>query len=81
MAGKLSAETYSPKEVELEKKSRPDSAAFMREAHQAKSYLAWTQEKAEASLADPAPNVGHDQVMAEAKAIIDAKRSRHAATT
>ncbi|TAN50608.1 MAG: hypothetical protein EPN21_08580 [Methylococcaceae bacterium] len=78
--GRFSLAQWRPEETELEKKARPDRAQALREAHQAKAHLDWMRDKAEASLADPAPNVGHDQVMTEAQAIIDAKRKQHAAT-
>lgn len=70
---------WRPEEIELEKKSRPDSAQALKQAHEAKSYLGWVQDKVAASLIDPAPNLGHDQVMADAQAIIDAKRRQRAA--
>jgi hypothetical protein len=39
---------------------------------QAASYDRWFRAKVQASLDDPAPNIPHDQVMAEAEAIIAA---------
>jgi hypothetical protein len=50
----------------------------MRSAFEAKAYADWIQENVAESLADPAPNVSHDQVMADAQAVIDAKRKKHA---
>lgn len=43
------------------------------------SYTAWLKAKVEASLKDPRPNVPHDQVMAEARALLAAKKKPHAA--
>ncbi len=41
---------------------------------QAESYDRWFRKKVEESLADPRPNIPHGQVMAEMKALLDAKR-------
>lgn len=46
---------------------------------QAASYDRWFRAKVQASLDDPRPNIPHDQVMAEAEAIIaeaEARRGR-----
>ena len=43
------------------------------------NYTAWLKAKVEASLKDPRPNVPHDQVMAEARALLAAKKKPHAA--
>jgi hypothetical protein len=45
---------------------------------QAAAYDAWFRAKIEAALADTRPSIPHDQVMAEMKAIIKAKRERAA---
>ena len=42
-------------------------------AEQAAAYEEWLKEKVAASLADPSPPVPHDEVMAEMRAIIEAK--------
>lgn len=57
---------------------RPDSSARMRSAFEAKAHADWMQRKVEESLADPAPNISHAQVMADAQSVIDAKRKKHA---
>jgi hypothetical protein len=41
---------------------------------QAAAYEKWLTEKVAASLADDRPPVAHDEVMARARAIIEAKR-------
>lgn len=41
---------------------------------QATSYDAWFRAKVQASLDDPRPNIPHDEVMAEMKARLAAKR-------
>ena len=43
------------------------------------SYTAWLKAKVEASLKDPRPNIPHDQVMAEARALLASKKKPHAA--
>jgi hypothetical protein len=50
----------------------------MRSAFEAKAHADWMQQKVAESLADPAPNVSHSQVMADVQAVIDAKRKKHA---
>ena len=40
------------------------------------SYTAWLKAKVQASLDDPRPSIPHDQVMAEARALLAAKRSK-----
>lgn len=57
---------------------RPDSAERMRSAFEASKHAEWMQQKAEQSLADTRPNVTHEQAMASAQAVIDAKRKKHA---
>lgn len=58
---------------------RPDSAERMRSAFEASAHTKWMNNKAAESLADPGPNFSHEQVMADAQAVIDAKRKQHAA--
>ena len=43
---------------------------------QASSYDRWFRAKVQASLDDPDPNIPHDQVMAEAEAIIAEAEAR-----
>ena len=45
---------------------------------EAEAYDAWLRAEIEASLADPRPSIPHDQVMAELRAIIAAKKSSQA---
>jgi len=45
---------------------------------EAEAYDAWLRAEIEASLADPRPGIPHDQVMAELRAIIEAKKAKHA---
>ncbi|MGA8132874.1 MULTISPECIES: type II toxin-antitoxin system RelB family antitoxin [Pseudomonas] len=44
---------------------------------QAASYDRWFRAKVQASLDDPRPNVPHDDVMAEMRALIASKRNRN----
>jgi hypothetical protein len=57
---------------------RPDSSERMRSAFEAKAHADWVNQKVTQSLADPAPNILHAQVMSDAQAVIDAKRKKHA---
>lgn len=45
---------------------------------EAEAYDAWFRAQVEASLADPRPGIPHDQVMAELRAIIEAKKAKQA---
>ncbi|MFC3443385.1 stability determinant [Sphingobium rhizovicinum] len=45
---------------------------------EAEAYDAWFRAEVEASLADPRPGTPHDQVMAELRAIIEAKQAKRA---
>jgi hypothetical protein len=45
---------------------------------EAEAYDAWLRAEVEASLADPRPSVPHDQVMAELRVIIEAKKAKQA---
>ncbi len=55
-------------------RARPDASERLRSAFEAKAHADWVRDKAADSLADARPNVAHAQVMAEAQALIDAKR-------
>ncbi len=57
---------------------RPDSAERMRSAFEASAHTKWMQQKVEQSLADPRPNVPHEQAMSSVQAVIDAKRKKNA---
>jgi len=41
------------------------------------SYTAWLKAKVQASLDDPRPNVPHDVVMSEVRAMLKAKKKAH----
>ncbi|WP_433766529.1 type II toxin-antitoxin system RelB family antitoxin [Pseudomonas putida] len=43
---------------------------------QAASYDRWFRAKVQASLDDPRPSIPHDQVMAEMRALLEAKRNK-----
>ncbi|WP_339415477.1 MULTISPECIES: type II toxin-antitoxin system RelB family antitoxin [unclassified Pseudomonas] len=51
----------------------PIVSAFETE-EQAASYDRWFRAKVQASIDDPRPNIPHDQVMAEMRALIESKR-------
>lgn len=44
----------------------------------AKAHRDWMRAKVAESLADPRPNIPHQQVMAELQAVIDAALKKHA---
>lgn len=66
----------------------PDTLCFMTKltpiesefatTQEAEAYDAWFRAKVEASLADTTPPIPHDQVMAELRAIIEAKTASQA---
>jgi hypothetical protein len=45
---------------------------------EAEAYDAWFRAEVQASLADTRPDIPHDQVMAELRAIIEAKQAKRA---
>jgi hypothetical protein len=53
----------------------PIVSAFETE-EQAASYDRWFRAKVQASLDDPRPNVPHDQVMADMRSLLEAKRNK-----
>jgi hypothetical protein len=59
-------------------RERPDASERMRSAFEAKAYNDWVQEKVSDSLADPRPNVPHEEAMAKIQVLIDSKRRKHA---
>ena len=54
----------------------PFALEFETEA-QAASHDRWFRAKVQTSLDDPHPNVPHDQVMAEMRALIESKHNAH----
>ncbi|MHC8361349.1 type II toxin-antitoxin system RelB family antitoxin [Pseudomonas sp. LS2P72] len=53
----------------------PIVSAFETE-EQAASYDRWFRAKVQASLDDPRPNVPHEQVMADMRSLLEAKRNK-----
>ena len=51
----------------------PIVSEFETEEHAA-NYDRWFRAKVQASLDDPRPNIPHDQVMAEMRALLESKR-------
>ena len=43
------------------------------------SYVLWLKDKVQKSLADTRPNVSHDQVLAEMRALLQSTKELHAA--
>jgi len=59
-------------------KRRVMASDRLKAAHAAAAHDQWVKASIAASLADPAPNIAHDEVMREARALISAKRKQHA---
>lgn len=57
---------------------RPDASERMRNAFEAGAHAEWVRGKVAESLADPRPNIAHQQVMNDAQALINSKRKQHA---
>lgn len=72
----VNASNFDPQALKTSR-VRPDASERMRSAFEAKAHTEWMREKVAESLADPRPNIPHAQVMAEAQALIDAKRKQH----
>jgi len=53
------------------RKRRTDASERMKAAHEAAAYREWLSHEVQASIDDPEPNITHEQVMAQAQAIID----------
>lgn len=75
----LDASNHS--EVDVSRATRADTSLRMKRAHEAAAYDTWFRAQVQASIDDARPSIPHEQVMAEAQALIDAKRLRHAANT
>lgn len=73
----VNAADFDPQALKVSR-TRPDASERMRDAFDAKAHADWIREKVAKSLADPRPNLSHEEVMAAAQAIIDAKRKQHA---
>ena len=58
---------------------RADSSERMNRAHEAAAYDKWFRAQVQEAIDDPRPSIPHEQVMADAQALIDTKRLRHAA--
>ena len=76
----VNAADFDPQALKTTR-GRPDASSRMREAFEAKAYAGWMNEKVTESLQDPRPNIPHRQVMADAQAVINAKRKKHAGKT
>jgi hypothetical protein len=50
----------------------------MRGTSEDAAHTEWMRQQLAESLADPSPNLSHEQVMADVQAVIDAKRKQHA---
>jgi predicted transcriptional regulator len=75
----VDSENYDPDSVAT-LRSRPDSAAKMKSAHQAVAYDKWLKAEIEESLADTSPTIPHDEVMHDVRAVIKRARMKRAST-
>lgn len=73
----LDASNHSAGDVT--RSTRADSSERMKRAHEAAAYDEWFRAQVQEAIDDPRPSIPHEQVMADAQALIDAKRLRHAA--
>jgi hypothetical protein len=71
----IDGENWRPKDQVAERQPRPDRAEVMKAAHDALARTDWLQQKLARSSADTAPVMTHEQVLADAQAIIDRKRN------
>lgn len=55
---------------------QPPTVSEFETEEQATSHDRWFRAKVQASLDDPRPNVPHEQVMADMRALIESKRLR-----
>lgn len=60
------------------KTPRPDAAERLRSVFEAKRHADWVRERVATAKADERPNVSHDEVMTDARALLAAKRQQHA---
>lgn len=81
-SGRFSLEAWRPDEVEIERSSRPDRAAAMKQMHaNAAAYDKWLREQVQASIDDPRPSIEHEDVMKKALARVEAMRKGKRAKT
>ncbi len=73
----VDAAGFDPEALKADR-ARPDASERMRSAFEARAHTHWLREKTSGSLADTRPNLSHAQVMADAQALIDAKRKQRA---
>jgi len=71
----LDASNYS--ETAINTPRRADAAKRMKAAHEAAAYDKWFRAMVQEAIDDPRPTIPHDKVMANAQALIDAKRKKH----
>lgn len=51
-------------------RSRPDRAEAMKDAHEAAAYNKWLKAEVQEAIDDPSPNIPHNEVMKDVRAII-----------
>jgi hypothetical protein len=74
----VDAAGYDPDSIE--RPTRPDRSAALKEAHEAAAYDKWARAQVQESLDDPRPNVSHTQVQKDMATRKAALRKRIAGT-
>ena len=74
----VDAAGYDPDSIE--RPTRPDRSAALKEAHEAAAYDKWVRAQVQESLDDPRPNVSHTQVQKDMATRKAALRKRIAGT-
>lgn len=59
-------------------RSRPDSAAQMKSAHEAAAYTKWLKAEIQEAIDDTSPTIPHDEVMRDVRAVIKRARTKRA---
>lgn len=68
--GRYSVAQWRPEERELDRATRPDRANFLKAAHEAAAYTKWLKAEVQEAIDDTGPNIPHNEVMNDVRAII-----------
>lgn len=73
----VDAVNYDPDSLEAAR-SRPDSSAKMKSAHEAAAYTKWLKAEIQEAIDDTSPTIPHDEVMRDVRAVIKSARTKRA---
>ncbi|MFC5474153.1 hypothetical protein [Paraherbaspirillum soli] len=73
----VDAVNYDPDSPEAAR-SRPDSSAKMKSAHEAAAYDKWLKAEIQEAIDDTSPTIPHDEVMRDVRAVIKRARAKRA---